>query len=81
MVTSLPTTGRKVYETRQKHCKMPLSFKPFAFGSPTWRLGVRTPGTTRKSTGMRREQMNTFAAGAIGDGFMQLSAKSTDPNG
>ena len=25
--------------------------------------------------------MNTFAAGAIGDAFMQLSAKSTDPNG
>jgi hypothetical protein len=52
-------------------------------------LSVLQPGalefalreTTRKSTGMRREQMNTFAAGAIGDGFMQLSAKSTDPNG
>jgi hypothetical protein len=25
--------------------------------------------------------MNAFAAGAIGDPFMQLSAKSTDPNG
>jgi hypothetical protein len=59
-----------------------LFFKPFSLSNlQIWRRGIRALETTRKSTGIGREQLNAFAADAIGDAFMQLSAKWTDPNG
>jgi hypothetical protein len=41
-------------------------------------FAIRNP--TRHSKGIHLETLNAFAAGAIGDAFMQISAKPADPN-
>jgi hypothetical protein len=48
---------------------------------PDGAIGFALWEPTRRSTAIDPERLGALAAGAIGDAFMQLPAKSADPNG